>query len=217
MALLRVGAVSIHPDPNSERRFAFDNDLDFFAVCKSKSDREAFCSTIEKKCQEAQIFKGCRGCWVNWPAKGTDLSVAGKEGTDPDTYIFDSRENGDGAIEVSWSKPWVIPHSKIFPLRKAKYYDVAVPVAREPMHFFSNAIPWSAAQPSPEYGSGCDGMAYPAWLTSKANWGSVASKERQVEGLNISRSVLEQCARALDSAGFASFSECFGDATNATN
>jgi len=220
MGLLRFGAVSIQPDPKSDRRFANDNDLDFFVYSRNDSDREAFCTEAAKQCKEAKIFDGC-GCGMVWRNEGTSMIVPGKEDAKPDAAFFDLRDfNETHMVVQNWPNnferegltPWKIDRSVLFPARKAKYYDQEFDIAHQPVEFLSNAVPVYRNQPVPEYGSGCLGMAYPSWLVSDAKWGGGDEWERKVTGLSISLDVLEQCSRALDEEGFASFySDCFSD------
>jgi len=210
MAMLRFGAISIHPNATSERHFAFDHDLEFLQVFDNDTDFHASCEKFRQKCEDAKIFKECSKCWARWPREDSNMIIPGREDYDPDVSIRRVDDTHDGNLNVAWRGPRVLDRDIVFPLRKAKYYDIAVPVAQNPMDFFKH-VPLSGHAPLLEYGKGCEDMAFPLWLKNNAEWGPPTATELAVKGLNIPRGILSLCANALDAAGFASFSSCFFD------
>eukprot|EP00928_Gymnodinium_smaydae_P078219 TRINITY_DN6197_c0_g3_i1.p1 TRINITY_DN6197_c0_g3~~TRINITY_DN6197_c0_g3_i1.p1 ORF type:complete len:387 (-),score=46.64 TRINITY_DN6197_c0_g3_i1:234-1301(-) len=211
LGLMRFGAISIQPHPGKEDRFAVDNDLDFFVLSVDDVERDALMNNFRDMCNAAGIFSLCQHSHLEWSKEGTDLELPGLEGAPPVADIFDVRRKDDGRCYIKgWPQPYEFDCDQVFPVVEAKYYDFGIPVPRAPMAFMSAAVPWHREQPFPEYGSGCDGLAYPQWLTSAEDPGAdVDLDARPARSGSIPRELLKQCARSLRDEGYASFAECF--------
>jgi len=218
IAMVRFGATTIkyqRGEDSSDHFFSNDDDLDWFLFCESKRLARSFCREVMTQCQASGIFEYCGPCMAKWPSLAhmyRDMAVWQRYKQLPhmDAHTL-SRKNATHLQVDSWPYPYVIKEASVLPSSAAKYHEVDVPVARDPLSFLSQAVNYGTSYQGErperlEYGADCKSIAAPSWLVGVELYPSQTGSH--VPGLNLTLGVVKSCAVALRDSGYASFADC---------
>ena len=109
-------------------------------------------------------------------------------------------------ILFSFDPPFWLPRDAVWPPRKANLHGITLMVPQDPLRFLSSSPAYQEKPTKVEYGVGCYGAAY----AQKVTWKKMQAPPSALQpgGYLTARRyerALYDCAKALDSAGFASF------------
>lgn len=217
LCLLRFGALSVQL--NASTRVACDGDLDIFMYSKDDDDRQALRYDLLTACQSfSHQFSQCTDYFrIGWRPKGGTSLCTAQEGrckncncmdpagaeadspADPFADVYDLRDFNSSHMYVkAWgvhNRSWFMRREILLPSSTAQYYDQSVPMARDVMSYYAASMSWDDT-PGPEYGMGCNNLAYPGFLMQQLS---------NSQG----HCAMRRCAFSLQKAGKASFAQCF--------